>query len=46
MNMGLANIFTSNVSDKDLEKQVGKRLSSRILSGDIVALRGKDRRRC
>lgn len=45
MNMGLANIFTSNVSDKDLEKQVGKRLSSRILSGDIVALRGKDRRR-
>ena len=41
----VATVICNSEKVQDLEKQVGKRLSSRILSGDIVALRGKDRRR-
>lgn len=40
-----ANIFTSNILVDDLEKNVGKRLASRLLSGIQVPLRGKDKRK-
>ena len=42
---GKSNIFTGNIPDKEsLEKSVGARLTSRILSGEIVELKGRDRR--
>lgn len=42
---GKSNIFTGNIPDKEsLEKSVGARLTSRVLSGEIVELKGRDRR--
>ena len=42
---GKSNIFTGNIPDKEsLEKSVGARLTSRILSGEVVELKGRDRR--
>ena len=42
---GKSNIFTGNVPKREnLEKVVGTRLTSRILSGEIVELKGRDRR--
>ena len=42
---GKSNIFTGNIPDKEgLEKAVGARLTSRILSGETVELKGRDRR--
>ena len=42
---GKSNIFTGNIPDMEgLEKSVGARLTSRILSGEIVELKGRDRR--
>lgn len=43
--LGKSNIFTGNIPDKEsLEKSVGARLTSRILSGEVVELKGRDRR--
>lgn len=42
---GKSNIFTGNIPDREsLEKSVGARLTSRILSDEIVELKGRDRR--
>ena len=42
---GKANIFTGNIPTKEnLEKAVGRRLTSRIFSGEVVELKGRDRR--
>ena len=42
---GKSNIFTGNIPDKEsLEKSAGARLTSRILSGEVVELKGRDRR--
>ena len=37
-----SNIFTSNVLPKDLEVNVGSRLTSRLCSDEIVVLKGQD----
>lgn len=43
---GKANIFTGNLVDEnDLKGALGNRLTSRILSGTVIELMGKDRRR-
>lgn len=40
-----ANIFTGNIPDeKQLEKAIGTRLASRVLSGTVIELKGRDRR--
>lgn len=39
-----SNIYTGNLSRNDLDKSLGVRLASRILSGEIIELFGKDRR--
>ena len=41
---GKANIFTGNIHKDDLYKYVGDRLSSRILSGAKIQLKGTDKR--
>lgn len=42
---GKANIFTGNIPAKEnLEKAVGRRLASRIFGGEVVELKGRDRR--
>lgn len=42
---GKSNIFTGNIPTKEkLEKAVGRRLTSRIFSGEVVELKGRDRR--
>lgn len=41
---GRCNIFTGNVLPGELEKYMGNRLTSRILDGEIVVLKGKDKR--
>jgi len=41
---GKTTIFTGNYSPDELESVAGPRLRSRICSGEIVELRGKDRR--
>ena len=45
MYKGLSNIYTGNVDTKDgLEKVLGTRLTSRVWAGEVIVLRGKDRR--
>ena len=39
-----AMIFTGNVAPEKLKDRIGERLSSRICSGTLVELKGKDRR--
>lgn len=42
---GKSNIFTGNIPNKEnLSKAVGTRLASRILCGQVVELKGRDRR--
>lgn len=38
------NIFTGNIQPSDLQCKVGERLASRILSGEIIELKGGDNR--
>lgn len=45
LNMGKANIFTSNLSSSDLEKALGARLFSRVFNSSIdIELKGADKR--
>lgn len=42
---GKSNIFTGNIPNREnLVKAIGTRLTSRILSGEIIELKGRDRR--
>jgi hypothetical protein len=38
------NIFTGNILPNELEKYMGGRLTSRILEGTTIILKGKDKR--
>ena len=45
LNMGRANIFTSNLNRDELCEKLGDRLASRIYGSSIIAeIRGKDKR--
>lgn len=44
MNNGLSNIFTTNILPENLEVEIGKRIASRIMSGNQAFILGRDRR--
>ena len=44
MNNGLSNIFTTNILPENLEAEIGKRIASRIMSGNQAFILGRDRR--
>lgn len=41
---GLSTLFTSNLSEEDLEAQYGARITDRILSGLVLEIKGASRR--